>query len=71
MSEKQIYDFSFFMPGQTVEAEIKVPISKRSVDKKGNVIPFVLKPITTERLMSWKKKTPLIKISKAEAVSRT
>ncbi|NWN81121.1 phage portal protein [Bacillus sp. (in: firmicutes)] len=54
MSEKQnekVYDLSFFMPGQTVETEeIKVPISKRFVDKKGNVIPFVFKAITTERI---------------------
>ncbi len=38
MSEKNenVYDLSFFMPGKTIEAEeIKVPISKRFVDKKG------------------------------------
>jgi len=44
MSEKQnekVYDLSFFMPGQTEEAEeVKVPISKRFKDKKGNVIPW-------------------------------
>ncbi len=37
MSEKneQVYDLSFFMPGKTVEAEeIRVPLSKRFVDKK-------------------------------------
>ncbi|MFP7375769.1 phage integrase SAM-like domain-containing protein [Bacillus paralicheniformis] len=39
------------MPGQTEEAEeVKVPISKRFKDKKGNVIPFVFKAITTERI---------------------
>ncbi|MGG1759161.1 phage portal protein [Bacillus velezensis] len=54
MSEKQnekVYDLSFFMPGQTIEAEeVKVPISKRFKDKAGNVVPFVFKAITTERI---------------------
>ncbi|WP_307893976.1 phage tail assembly chaperone [Bacillus swezeyi] len=65
MSEKQeqkVYDLSFFMPGQTVEAEeIKVPISKRFVDKKGNVIPFVFKPITTERIDELEKENTTYK----------
>lgn len=49
MSEKQnekVYDLSFFMPGQTEEAEeVKVPISKCFKDKK-----VVFKAITTERI---------------------
>ena len=59
MSEKQTFDLSFFMPGQTVEAEeVKVPISKRFVDKKGNVITSLsLKPLQLNALMNWKKKT--------------
>ncbi|MGN9865923.1 phage tail assembly chaperone [Bacillus swezeyi] len=65
MSEKQeqkVYDLSFFMPGQTVVAEeIKVPISKRFVDKKGNVIPFVFKPITTERIDELEKENTTYK----------
>lgn len=50
------------MPGHTVEAEeIKVPISKRFVDKKGNVIPFVFKPITTERIDELEKENTTYK----------
>lgn len=64
MSEKNenVYDLSFFMPGKTIEAEeIKVPISKRFVDKKGNVIPFILKPITTERIDELEKENTTFK----------
>ncbi|MBR3380857.1 MAG: phage portal protein [Bacillus sp. (in: Bacteria)] len=62
MSEKQTFDLSFFMPGQTVEAEeVKVPISKRFVDKKGNVIPFVFKAITTERIDDLEKENTTFK----------
>ncbi|MDI6562956.1 phage tail assembly chaperone, partial [Bacillus altitudinis] len=54
MSENQTnntYDLSFFMPGQTTEAEeFKSIISKRFVDKEGKVITFVFKAITTERI---------------------
>ena len=73
MSEKQeekVYDLSFFMPGQTVEAEeIKVPISKRFVDKKGNVIPFVFKPITTERIDELEKENTTYKNIKGRGAS--
>ncbi|WP_100001180.1 phage tail assembly chaperone [Bacillus velezensis] len=65
MSEKQnekAYDLSFFMPGQTIEAEeVKVPISKRFKDKAGNVIPFVFKAITTERIDELEKENTTYK----------
>ncbi|MCY8351782.1 phage portal protein [Bacillus haynesii] len=65
MSEKQnekVYDLSFFMPGQTEESEeVKVPISKRFKDKKGNVIPFVFKAITTERIDELEKENTTYK----------
>ncbi|MEW4025604.1 phage tail assembly chaperone [Bacillus siamensis] len=65
MSEKQnekTYDLSFFMPGQTIEAEeVKVPISKRFKDKAGNVVPFVFKAITTERIDELEKENTTYK----------
>ncbi|MCV0026937.1 MULTISPECIES: phage tail assembly chaperone [Bacillus] len=65
MSEKQnekTYDLSFFMPGQTIEAEeVEVPISKRFVDKAGKVIPFVFKAITTERIDELEKENTTYK----------
>ncbi|MGG0775432.1 phage portal protein [Bacillus rugosus] len=65
MSEKQnekVYDLSFFMPGQTIEAEeVKVPISKRFVDKEGNVVPFIFKAITTERIDELEKENTTYK----------
>ncbi|MSE04048.1 phage portal protein [Bacillus velezensis] len=65
MSEKQnekVYDLSFFMPGQTIEAEeVKVPISKRFKDKAGNVVPFVFKAITTERIDELEKENTTYK----------
>ncbi|MFE6441363.1 phage portal protein, partial [Bacillus subtilis] len=35
--------------------------SKRFVDKKGNVIPFILKPITTERIDELEKENTTFK----------
>ncbi|TYS31758.1 phage tail assembly chaperone [Bacillus pumilus] len=65
MSEKQtnnVYDLSFFMPGQTTEAEeVKSIISKRFVDKEGKVIPFVFKAITTERIDELEKENTTYK----------
>ncbi|KKJ82417.1 hypothetical protein NG20_03615 [Bacillus subtilis] len=65
MSEKQnekVYDLSFFMPGQTIEAEeVEVPISKRFVDKKGNIVPFIFKAITTERIDELEKENTTYK----------
>ncbi|MGG4085242.1 phage portal protein [Bacillus velezensis] len=65
MTEKQnekVYDLSFFMPGQTIEAEeVKVLISKRFKDKAGNVIPFVFKAITTERIDELEKENTTYK----------
>ncbi|WP_426616437.1 phage tail assembly chaperone [Bacillus velezensis] len=65
MSEKhneKVYDLSFFMPGQTIEAEeVEVPISKRFVDKQGKVIPFVFKAITTERIDELEKENTTYK----------
>ena len=65
MKKKQnekVYDLSFFMPGQTEEAEeVKVPISKRFKDKEGNVIPFVFKAITTERIDELEKENTTYK----------
>ncbi|KAF6604461.1 phage tail assembly chaperone, partial [Bacillus sp. EKM417B] len=64
MSEKneQVYDLSFFMPGKTVEAEeIRVPLSKRFVDKKGNIVPFIFKAITTERIDELEKESTTYK----------
>ncbi|WP_252503280.1 phage portal protein [Sporosarcina sp. Marseille-Q4943] len=47
----KVYDLSFFMPGKAEEAEeVKHPISKRFKDKEGNIIPFVFKPVATERI---------------------
>lgn len=46
-----VNDISFFMPGQAEESEeVKSPISKRFKDKEGKIIPFVFKPISTERV---------------------
>lgn len=55
MSEKQDQvqpmDLSFFMPGKAeVVEEVKAPISARFKDKEGKLIPFVFKPISTERV---------------------
>jgi len=65
MGEKQtnnVYDLSFFMPGQTAETEeIKSIISKRFVDKEGKVIPFVFKAITTERIDELEKENTTYK----------
>lgn len=50
-NKEQMYDLSFFMPGKAdVVEEIKAPISKRFRDKEGNIIPFIFKPISTERV---------------------
>jgi hypothetical protein len=50
-NNEQPMDLSFFMPGKAEDAEeIKAPISRRFKDGKGNVIPFVFKPITTDRV---------------------
>lgn len=55
------------MPGQTVEAEeVKVPISKRFVDKKEMSFLLSLKLLQLNVLMNWKKKTQPSKMSKAE-----
>lgn len=44
-------DLSFFMPGVAGEVEeITRPVSKRFKDKKGNVVPFRFKAISTERI---------------------
>lgn len=48
---EKVMDLSFFMPGKAEEVEeIKAPISKRFKDKDGKTIPFIFKPITTERV---------------------
>ena len=50
------------MPAQTIEAEeVKVPISKRFKDKAGNVVPFVFKAITTERIDELEKENTTYK----------
>nr|BAA06946.1 ORF55 [Bacillus subtilis]BAA12410.1 YqbN [Bacillus subtilis] len=65
MSENQnekVYDLSFFMPGQTIDAEeVEVPISKRFVDKEGNVVPFIFKAITTDRIDELEKENTTYK----------
>ncbi len=46
-----VNDLSFFMPGAAEEVEeVERFVSKRFKDKKGNVIPFRFKPITTTRI---------------------
>lgn len=66
MSEKQnekVYDLSFFMPGQTIEAEeVKVAISKRFVDEEGNVVPFIFKAITTQPIDELEKENTTTKM---------
>ncbi|SFM29180.1 Phage XkdN-like tail assembly chaperone protein, TAC [Gracilibacillus orientalis] len=53
-----VNDISFFMPGKVEKAdEIKAPISKRYKDNQGNIIPFVFKPITTERVDELEKQS--------------
>lgn len=50
-NNEQAMDLSFFMPGKAEDPEeIKSPISRRFKDGKGKVIPFVFKPITTDRV---------------------
>lgn len=49
--EEEQLDLSFFMPGKAGESKTEeAPISKRFKDKKGNIIPFKFKAITTERV---------------------
>ncbi|BBP90930.1 phage-like element PBSX protein XkdN [Bacillus safensis] len=61
-NKNNVYDLSFFMPGQTTEAEeVKSIISKRFVDKEGKVIPFVFKAITTERIDELEKENTTFK----------
>lgn len=66
MSEKQnekVYDLSFFMPEQSIEAEeVKVAISKRFVDEEGNVVPFIFKAITTQRIDELEKENTTTKM---------
>ncbi len=53
MSEekKPAQDLSFFMPSKAKQVEVEeTPISKRFTDDKGNIIPFKMRPITTERI---------------------
>lgn len=60
-------DLSFFMPGNAESTEeIKAPISQRFKDKKGKIIPFVFKPITTDRVDELEKlhTKPVIKGNK-------
>lgn len=50
-NQEQALDLSFFLPGKAeVVEEVKVPISARFKDKEGKLIPFVFKPISTERV---------------------
>lgn len=64
MSEnEQVYDLSFFMPGKTVEAEeIRVPLSKRFVDKKETSCLLFLKPLRLSALTNWRRKARHIKM---------
>ncbi|MCM3452733.1 phage portal protein [Heyndrickxia oleronia] len=49
-------DLSFFMADNAEEApEEKVYVSKRFKDKKGKVIPFIMKAIPTERIEELEK----------------
>lgn len=49
-NEDNVLDLSFFMPGKAEDVEeIKSPISRR-FKNKGKVIPFIFKPITTDRV---------------------
>jgi hypothetical protein len=44
-------DMSFFMAGQAQEVgEEEVIVSKRYKDKEGKVIPFIMKPCSTEKI---------------------
>ncbi|MCM2674096.1 phage tail assembly chaperone [Alkalicoccobacillus plakortidis] len=48
--EEQIQDLSIFLPGKVEEAEeVKVLISKRFT-KDGKIVPFIFKPISTDRV---------------------
>lgn len=50
------------MPGKTVEAEeIRVPLSKRFVDKKETSCLLFLKPLRLSALMNWRRKARHIK----------
>ncbi|KIL80733.1 phage tail assembly chaperone [Bacillus badius] len=56
--EEVAMDLSFFMPGVAKAVEVEEwPISKRFVDKKGKVIPFKFKAITTERIDELEKES--------------
>lgn len=65
--KEQVMDLSYFMPSNTqVTEEVKTPISRRFKDKEGQVIPFVFKPITTDRVDELEKlhTKPVIKGNK-------
>lgn len=50
-NEAVVNDISVFMPGQAEKTEeVEIPISRRFKNAEGKVIPFVFKPITTERV---------------------
>lgn len=49
--KKVVQDLSFFMPSRAKQVEVEeAPISKRFTDEEGNIIPFKMRPITTERI---------------------
>jgi len=66
-NKDQVMDLSYFMPGNVeVTEETKAPISRRFKDKEGKVIPFIFKPITTDRVDELEKlhTKPVIKGNK-------
>ncbi|WP_046180390.1 phage tail assembly chaperone [Domibacillus tundrae] len=49
-------DMSFFLAGKAKPVtEEEVPVSRRYVDEEGKIIPFIMKPITTERIEELEK----------------
>lgn len=51
MNKETKYDLSFFMPGKAEDTqEVSQVISRRFKDEAGKIIPFVLKPTTTDRV---------------------
>ncbi|MGE6260868.1 phage tail assembly chaperone [Heyndrickxia sporothermodurans] len=73
MSEQELVrDMSFFMDGNADEAqEEEVIVSKRYKDRKGKVIPFIMKAITTERLDELEKECMKTQYHKGRKIGET
>ena len=70
--EEQVRDLSFFMAENAAEApEEEVIVTKRYKDKKGKVIPFIMKAIPTERIEELEKECTIPQFHKGRKISET